>query len=302
MQPVLVIMAAGMGSRYGGLKQIDPVDAAGNLIIDFSIYDALRAGFREVICVIKHEIEADFKQAIGCRIEKHAAIQYAYQQLDALPAGFAVPPARQKPWGTTHAILCAGAQIAGRPFAVINADDYYGPEAFRRLYDYLAADTPDAEHALVAWQLENTLTEHGSVARGVCAVREGYLAHIQERRKVFLRGGIGEYTEDDGATFIPLPPGTPVSMNFWGFKPGILPLLAATFERNFAAGVAADPLRYEDLLPNAVQAAIDAGAARVRVLSTPDKWFGVTYQEDRPMVQRAVAALKAQGVYEEGLW
>ena len=302
MEPILAIMAAGMGSRYGGLKQIDPVDAAGNLIIDFSIYDALRAGFKRVIFIIKREIEAPFREAIGDRISRHVETAYAFQELDMLPAGCWIPPERTKPWGTTHAVLCAANEISNRPFAVINADDYYGPGAFQELYGFLTADSEENRHALVGYRLENTLTEYGSVARGVCNVDEsGYLSHIVERKKIYKRGESGAFTEDD-VTFTHLPKGTPVSMNCWGFKPSILGAFQKTFEENFEAGVKANPEKYEDLLPNAVQSLMSRGQGSVKVLDTPDKWFGVTYKEDKPEVIKSIAAKKAQGLYTEKLW
>lgn len=302
MQPVLVIMAAGMGSRYGGLKQMDPVDPAGNLIIDFSIFDALKAGFEEVIFIIKQELEGDFRSAIGDRIARHARVRYAFQRLDALPEGFQVPQGRVKPWGTTHALLCAQEAIAGRPFCAINADDYYGPTAYQRIYQFLSGPRPQGEHALVAWQLANTLTDHGSVARGICAVENEHLTHIVERKTIIRQGDGGAFTEDGGATYTPLAGNTPVSMNFWGFGPEMLPLLDRNFRENLRAGMEADPLKYEDLLPNAVQAAMARGDASIRVLRSPDTWFGVTYKADKPQVVASIAACKARGLYPDPLW
>ena len=302
MQPVLVIMAAGMGSRYGGLKQMDPVDPAGDLIIDFSIFDALKAGFAEVIFIIKQELEGDFRSAIGDRIARHARVRYAFQRLDALPEGFQVPQGRVKPWGTTHALLCAQEAIAGRPFCAINADDYYGPTAYQRIYQFLSGPRPQGEHALVAWQLANTLTDHGSVARGICAVENEHLTHIVERKTIIRQGDGGAFTEDGGATYTPLAGNTPVSMNFWGFGPEMLPLLDRNFRENLRGGMEADPLKYEDLLPNAVQAAMARGDASIRVLRSPDTWFGVTYKADKPQVVASIAACKARGLYPEPLW
>ncbi len=302
MQPVLVIMAAGMGSRYGGLKQMDPVDPAGDLIIDFSIFDALKAGFAEVIFIIKQELEGDFRSAIGDRIARHARVRYAFQRLDALPEGFQVPQGRVKPWGTTHALLCAQEAIAGRPFCAINADDYYGPTAYQRIYQFLSGPRPQGEHALVAWQLANTLTDHGSVARGICAVENEHLTHIVERKTIIRQGDGGAFTEDGGATYTPLAGNTPVSMNFWGFGPEMLPLLDRNFRENLRAGMEADPLKYEDLLPNAVQAAMARGDASIRVLRSPDTWFGVTYKADKPQVVASIAACKARGLYPDPLW
>ena len=245
-QPVLVLLAAGMGSRYGGLKQIDPIDAAGNLIIDFSIYDAIRAGFHDLVFIIKHEIEQDFMDAIGSRISRRANVKCAFQEMSKLPHGLKAPEGRTKPLGTTHALLCARDEIGGRPFAVINSDDYYGPAAYKQLYEFLAGDTPSDEQLMIGYKLENTLTENGSVARGICEVDgEGFLTHIVERRRIFKREHGGAFTEDDGKTFIELPEGTPVSMNCWGFKPDILPMLEDVFKANFEAGIKENPAKYE---------------------------------------------------------
>ena len=279
-QPVLVLLAAGMGSRYGGLKQIDPIDAAGNLIIDFSIYDAIRAGFHDLVFIIKHEIEQDFMDAIGSRISRRANVKCAFQEMNKLPHGLKAPEGRTKPLGTTHALLCARDEIGGRPFAVINSDDYYGPAAYKQLYEFLAGDTPSDEQLMIGYKLENTLTENGSVARGIC----------------------GAFTEDDGKTFIELPEGTPVSMNCWGFKPDILPMLEDVFKANFEAGIKENPAKYEDLLPNAVQTLMSEGRVRVKVQESPDRWFGVTYKEDKSAVMESIEKIKAQGVYSEKLW
>lgn len=302
-QPVLVLLAAGMGSRYGGLKQIDPIDAAGNLIIDFSIYDAIRAGFHDLVFIIKHEIEQDFMDAIGSRISRRANVKCAFQEMNKLPHGLKAPEGRTKPLGTTHALLCARDEIGGRPFAVINSDDYYGPTAYKQLYEFLAGDTPSDEQLMIGYKLENTLTENGSVARGICEVDdEGFLTHIVERRRIFKREHGGAFTEDDGKTFIELPEGTPVSMNCWGFKPDILPMLEDVFKANFEVGIKENPAKYEDLLPNAVQTLMSEGRVRVKVEESPDRWFGVTYKEDKPAVMESIEKIKAQGVYSEKLW
>ncbi len=278
-QPVLVLLAAGMGSRYGGLKQIDPIDAAGNLIIDFSIYDAIRAGFHDLVFIIKHEIEQDFMDAIGSRISRRANVKCAFQEMNKLPHGLKAPEGRTKPLGTTHALLCARDEIGGRPFAVINSDDYYGPAAYKQLYEFLAGDTPSDEQLMI-----------------------GFLTHIVERRRIFKREHGGAFTEDDGKTFIELPEGTPVSMNCWGFKPDILPMLEDVFKANFEAGIKENPAKYEDLLPNAVQTLMSEGRVRVKVEESPDRWFGVTYKEDKSAVMESIEKIKAQGVYSEKLW
>ncbi len=289
-----------MGSRYGGgIKQMDPIDGDGCFIIDYSVYDALRAGFEEVVFIIKSAIEADFKATIGARVSPHCKAAYAYQELSDIPAGVALPEGRVKPLGTTHALLSAEEAIAGRPFAVINADDYYGPEAFRLLYDFLS--TPGDEHLAVGYLLENTLTDHGRVNRGECVVQDGYLSGISERLGIAKTADGAEYENEAGET-VALPRGTTVSMNCWGFRPSLFPLLRQRFEGKLAAGLAANPLKYEDLLPDAVSEAILAGKARVRVLPTHESWFGVTYQADKPLVEESIRKLKAAGVYGARLW
>ena len=301
-KPVLAILAAGMGSRYGGgIKQMDPIDPEGCFIIDYSVFDALRAGFEEVVFIIKHAIEADFKATIGARVAPHMKVTYACQGLDDIPAGIVLPEGRVKPVGTTHALLSAEKAIAGRPFAVINADDYYGPEAFRLLYDFLSDPAHAEEHLVVGYHLENTLTDHGRVNRGECVVKNGYLARISERLGIAKTPGGAEYQNAAGETVF-MPRGTTVSMNCWGFQSSLFPLLRTRFEANLAAGLAANPLKYEDLLPDAVCEAILAGKARVRVLPTHGSWFGVTYHEDKPMVVESIRALKDAGVYKERLW
>ena len=300
--PVLVIMAAGMGSRYGGLKQIDPVDRYGNIIIDFSIYDALRAGFGEIVFLIKHEIEADFRAAIGDRIATHAKVGYAFQEMENIPAGIALPQGRTKPLGTTHAVLCVREAVAGRPFAVINADDYYGAEAFDILHNFLSRPRGRNGHAAVGYPVENTLTDHGSVTRGVCEVNEdGYLTDIVERMKIVKTPDGAAYIGEDGA-MVAIPRGTTVSMNCWAFNEGIFDALRRRFERDLAAGLQNNPLKYEDLLPTAVCEALHEEDTRVQVIPTRESWFGVTYKEDMPLVKESFAALKRRGVYPEKLW
>ena len=304
-KPVLVVMAAGMGSRYGGLKQIDPVGGHGQLIIDYSIFDARRAGFETVVFIIKHEIEADFKAAIGDRLSKVMDVRYAFQQLDDLPAGYAVPEGRVKPWGTSHAILSARDVIDG-PFAVINADDYYGPEAFQKIYDYLLAN-PDRdgkyEYAMVGYLLENTVTENGHVARGICVTNaEGYLDSVTERTRIETYEGGIHYTEDSGGSWTDLPGETPVSMNLWGFGESFVKEADRRFARWLDENLEKDPLKCEYFLPLVVSELIGEKKAAVKVLRSTDKWYGVTYREDKPVVVEAIAKKTADGLYPENLW
>lgn len=301
-KPALVIMAAGMGSRYGGLKQIDPVDEYGNIIIDFSIYDALRAGFEDIVFIIKHEIEEDFKNAIGRRMEKRANVEYVFQQLDMLPEGFSVPEGRVKPWGTSHAILCCADVLNGRKFVPLNADDYYGPEAFALAYKFLMENDGRNEHCVIGYPVANTLTEHGSVSRGICEVNDGMLCDIHERTKVLMQSGRAVYTEDDGNTFIEIPEGSTVSMNMWGFNPGIMDEIKTSFPEFLRNNIDKNPLKCEDYLPEAVRRAITGSRASVKVLATHDRWHGVTYAEDKPALVEAIRTLKDAGVYPEKLW
>ena len=301
-KPSLVIMAAGMGSRFGGNKQIAPVDDAGHIIIDFSIFDAVRAGFGRVICVIKPEMEADFRRAIGDRIARRVDLRYAYQTLDAkLPAGFSIPEGRQKPWGTGHATLCALDQVDG-PFAVINADDFYGAGAFRAAGEFLAAAGDEREHAMVGYSVENTLTENGSVSRGVCVGKDGFLADITERTTIETRPGGAAYTEDGGATWTFIPAGTPVSMNLWAFRSGVQEAFPRLFAEFLENDVPKNPLKAEFYLPNIPKTLIASGAGRVRLLTTAERWYGMTYREDAEKVRAAIADMKARGLYPERLW
>lgn len=304
-KPVLVIMAAGMGSRYGGLKQIDPVDDEGHIIMDFSIYDAVRAGFKKVVFIIKKENEADFKATIGSRMEKFVQVEYVFQDIRNLPQGFSVPEGRVKPWGTGHAVLSCIDVIDG-PFAVINADDYYGREAFRLIYDYLTSheDGKKYEYAMVGYLLGNTLTENGHVARGVCQVDENdMLTGIHERTRIEKqKDGGAAYTEDDGNTWTLISTQATVSMNMWGFTNSMLGELKARFPQMLEEGLKSNPLKCEYFLPFVVDELIREQKAQVKVLTSTDKWYGVTYKEDKPVVVQAVRQMKNEGLYPKKLW
>lgn len=301
--PILVVLAAGMGSRYGGMKQIDPVGPNDQLIIDYSIYDARRAGFKKVIFVIKHEIEEAFKEAIGNRLSKIMDVKYAYQQLDDLPEGYRVPEGRTKPWGTSHAVLAARDLIDG-PFAVINADDYYGPEAYQVVYDYLVAHQNEpSEYCMVGFLLKNTVTDNGSVARGVCvAGQDAYLSDINERTRIEKFPDGIKFTEDDGQTWTTLPEDTPVSMNLWGFNQSVLPEMMQQFAGHLDRFYIENPLKGEFFIPLTVSQLIKEEKARVKILSSKDKWFGVTYKEDKPDVVAAIKEKTEAGLYPENLW
>lgn len=304
-KPVLVIMAAGMGSRYGGLKQIDPIDDQGNLIIDYSIYDAVAAGFEKIIFLIKKSIEEEFKEQIGRRMEKHVETAYVYQELDRLPEGYECPGERVKPWGTGHAVLCCAEELDGAPFAVINADDYYGKSAFQVIFDQLShmEDGDRYHYTMVGYDLYKTLTEHGHVARGVCTVDgDGMLREIVERTRIEKHGGMAEYTEDDGTSWTPLPENTIVSMNLWGFTPSILKELENRFPPFLDSSLESNPLKSEYFLPFVVDQLVREGQADVRVLHCADSWYGVTYKEDKERVVKAIRSFREAGLYPERLW
>ena len=303
-KPVLVIMAAGMGSRYGGLKQIDPVDDEGHIIMDFSMFDAKRAGFEKVIFIIKKENEADFKAAVGDRMAKYMDVSYAFQELTNIPEGYEVPEGRVKPWGTAHAVLSCIDQIDG-PFAVINADDYYGAEAFKLIYDYLDSHQDDDKYryTMVGYHLGNTVTDNGHVARGVCDMNEkGELVAIHERTRIEKRDGGIAFTEDDGASWTSVPANTIVSMNMWGFSKSILQEIKDGFPAFLDAGLKSNPMKCEYFLPSVVSDLLGADQATVAVLESADKWYGVTYKEDKPVVVAAIKKMKEDGLYPVHLW
>jgi len=300
-KPVLIIMAAGLGSRYGGPKQIAPVDDAGHIMIDYSIYDARRAGFETVIFVVNPKMERDFREAVGDRVSRHLEARYAPQLLESLPAGYEVPRGRAKPWGTAHAVLSAK-RLVSAPFAVINADDFYGEAAFRQIYTFLAERADEAHHAMVGYNVENTLTEHGHVARGVCRTdRDGNLLEIVERTHIAPRPGGAAYTKD-GRSYTFLPAGTVVSMNMWGFARSMMEEIESRFSSFLAENLPANPLKCEYFLPLVPNALLRENKVRIRVLPTPDRWYGVTYAEDMPVVRHAIATMKDQGKYPRDLW
>lgn len=298
-EPTLVILAAGMGSRFGGLKQIMAVDDFGHAIIDFSLYDAYRAGFRKVAFIIKHEIEEDFKAAVGRRMEKYFDVKYVYQQLDLLPEGYSVPEGRVKPWGTGHAVLCCRRIVDG-PFAVINADDFYGRAAYEAMYDFLSKERPGTEHAMVAYQLRNTVTETGYVARGICQVENGLLTDVVERTHIEKHGEVISFTED-GESYTPLPADVPVSMNCWAFSNSMLDELYKRFPAWLDANLSVNPTKCEYFLPFVTNAMIKDGEGTVAVLPCHEQWYGMTYKEDFPTVVNAIKALRDEGVYPEKL-
>ncbi len=301
-KPSLVIMAAGMGSRFGGLKQITPVDHEGHVIMDFSIFDAMRSGFQEAVIVINPENEGDFRRLIGDRISARFPIRYAYQSLDHIPSCFSVPEGRVKPWGTAHAVLCAAETLNG-PFAVINADDFYGAGAFSAIGNFLSENSCENEHAMAGYLLKNTITENGAVARGVCEVdRLGYLVSVTELTHIEKRSDGAAYSRDGGRTFTDIRADTVVSMNFWGFSASIIPALKTGFERFLSTILPADPLRAEYFLPSVVSGEIASWRAAVRVIPCHECWHGITYRDDMSSVTDAIAKMKRSGAYPDKLW
>ena len=303
-KPVLVVLAAGMGSRYGGLKQIDPVGLRDEAILDYSIYDACAAGFETVVVIIKEAIRADFMQTVGKRLEKAPAeIRYAYQELGELPEGYALPAGRTKPWGTAHALFCAAEAIGGAPFAVINADDYYGKTAYRTMYRFLAEDCRPGEYCMIGYRLGNTVTDHGAVTRGVCRVDEkGNLTSITECTHIEKHAGGIRFTADGGESWQALSPDTTVSMNMWGFGPDFLTHAARRFPAFLDRTLAENPEKGEYFLPLVVEQLLAEGVAGVRVLPSADQWYGVTYAADKPAVVQALRAMTDRGEYPVGLW
>ena len=303
-KPALVIMAAGMGSRYGGLKQIDKIDDAGHIIMDFSIYDAKRAGIEKVVFIIKRENEALFREVIGDSVAQQMDVEFAFQDINNIPEGFCVPEERVKPWGTAHAVLSCMEKVDG-PFAVINADDYYGAEAFQLIYDYLSSHQDDDKYryAMVGYELGKTVTENGYVSRGVCEVNENQeLISVTEKTRIEKRDGGIAYTEDNGETWVSISADTTVSMNMWGFTNSILQEIKNRFPAFLEEGLKKNPLKCECYLPAIVSELLAEDKATVTVLKSHDQWHGVTYKEDKPLVVKAIQNLKNNGLYPDYLW
>lgn len=303
-EPVIVVLAAGLGSRYGGIKQITPVGACKEKLLDYSLYDAKMAGFEKVVFVIREDLLADFESEVFANIRPFMEVEYVFQKQDAIPAGFSVPEGRAKPWGTAHAVLSAGELLKDTPFAVINADDFYGRQAFHEMYHFLksAQDGEKMAFSMVGYQLSNTVTENGTVSRGVCETDNGYLTTVVERTKIAKRADGIAYTEDDGETWVSLPESTTVSMNLFGFTPGVILEMNKRFVTFFENEVPENPLNSEFLLPFVVNDLIKEGKATVKMLRSSDRWYGVTYQEDRETVVEGIKQLSKDGVYPSPLW
>lgn len=302
-KPVLVVMAAGMGSRFGGLKQIEPVGSHGEALLDYSIYDALQAGFEKTVIIIKEAIRQDFMELVAPRLEKSPMqIEYAFQELEKIPQAYGVPNGRIKPWGTSHAVLCAREAIGDNPFVVLNADDFYGRTAFRSAYNWLMNNDSPKSYCMVGYEVGNTVTESGGVTRGICEFdRFGYLSKIVECSNIEKYQGDVRVPTRTGDWYI-LPPQHPVSMNMWGFQPDFLDALEKGFPIFLSNVVQSDPMKAEYLLPTTVGQLVEAGKCTVKVLTTPDRWYGVTYAADKPAVVEALRKLTEEGRYPDGLW
>ena len=302
-KPILVVMAAGMGSRYGGLKQIDPVGSHGEALLDYSLYDAWQAGFETAVVIIKEAIKADFMELVAPRLEKcPLEIKYAYQELEKIPEPFTVPNGRTKPWGTTHAVLCAKEVIGDNPFVVLNADDFYGRTAFRAAYNWLKNNDKPLSYCMVGYEVGRTVTESGGVTRGICEFdRFGYLSNIVECKGIEKHNGNIRLPKRDGTWYI-MPPEHPVSMNMWGFQPDFLDYVEERFPHFLKNVMPSDPMKCEFLLPTTVGHMVEAGRCSVKVLTSPDNWYGVTYAADKPKVVEALRALTESGRYPDGLW
>ena len=300
MKPVLLVMAAGLGSRYGGLKQLDKIGPNGEIILELSSYDAIKAGFEKIIFILRTEIVEDFKELIGNKLSQFAEIEYVIQDINNMPEGFNIPTGRVKPWGTGHAILCAK-DIVKSPFLVINADDYYGQESFKLMYDYLSTNTEENHHAMVGYKLKNTLSENGHVARGICTVEDGELKEIVERTKIIKIGESAFYTEDE-KEWIELDYNSIVSMNMWGFMNSIFEITEEGFKNFLQNNLNNNPLKAEYFIPLVVSDLINSGKGKVKVINSKDKWYGVTYQEDKALVKEAIKKMIDEGKYKKNLW
>ena len=303
MKETLVILAAGMGSRYGGLKQIDGVGSHNEPIIEFTIFDAIKTGFKKVVLIIRKEHEQVFEELLVSKIRPFIEVEYAYQDINDIPAGVEIPAERNKPWGTTHALLACRNILKDDPFVVCNADDFYGRNAFEQVMDFFHSSTDDNEYCMVGYKVENTLSDNGTVTRGVCHKDENdYLSSIKEIMKIKWndnRDGVEMEVDDK---YVPMEMGTPVSMNFWGFKPSIINKLNEVFINELPTGIKNNPLKYEALLPNHIGILKNQNKVRVKVLTSNDSWFGVTYKEDKPIVVAKIQAKKDDGTYPDELF
>ncbi len=303
MKETLVILAAGMGSRYGGLKQIDGVGNHNEPIIEFTIYDAIKTGFKKVVLIIKKEHQEIFEESLVKKVRPFIEVEYAFQDLDDLPDGIAVPEERVKPWGTTHALLSCRDILKDDPFIVCNADDFYGRNAFEKTMEFFHNGIGNDVYCMVGYKVENTLSDNGTVTRGVCQKdEEGYLASIREVMNIRWNETHDGVEYEENGEYVQMEMGTPVSMNFWGFMPSVLDRFMEIFRNELPHGIESNPLKYEALLPNHVGLLVKQGSSKVKVLTSEDSWFGVTYKEDKPGVVAKIQSLKDDGTYPDELF
>lgn len=300
MKPILLIMAAGLGSRYGGLKQIDKIGPNGEILLELAVHDAIKAGFEKIVFILREEIEEEFKELIGNKLEQYAEIRYAVQKIDNLPKGYSVPEGRTKPWGTGQAILCAR-DVVDSPFVAINADDFYGQEAFKKIYNFLTTNNDENMYGMVGYKLCNTLSENGHVARGVCKVKDGYLEEVVERTKIIKKDEAAFYTEDE-VNWIELQYDSPVSMNMWAFNTNIFEALEEQFKDFLDTEAKENPMKSEYFIPSVVSSLLGNNKIKVKVMESKDKWYGVTYQEDKYIVRSAIEDMIKEGIYDKNIW
>lgn len=300
MKPILLIMAAGLGSRYGGLKQIDKIGPSGEILLELSVHDAIKAGFKKVVFILREEIEDEFKELIGNKLEQYVDIEYVIQKIDNLPEGYSAPNGRSKPWGTGHAILCAK-NVVDEPFIAINADDFYGPEAFKKIYNFLIKNSDENMYGMIGYKLYNTLSQNGYVARGICSVKDGYLEEVVERTKIINRGEATFYTEDE-VNWVWLQYDSTVSMNMWAFNTNIFKVLEEQFKTFLDIEVKENLMKSEYFIPAVVNSLLTNNKIKVKVINSNDKWYGVTYQEDKYIVRNAIENMIKEGVYHKNIW
>lgn len=300
MKPILVVMAAGLGSRYGGLKQIDKIGPNGEILLELAVHDAISAGFEKVIFILREEIREEFKELIGNKLLKYIDIEYVIQKIDTLPEGYLVPEGRNKPWGTGHAILCAK-DVINEPFVVINADDFYGREAYKNIYDLLVNNEDENMYGMIGYKLCNTLSDNGHVARGVCKVKDGYLEEVVERTKIVKKENSALYTEDE-VMWHELNYNSIVSMNMWAFNPNIFEELEKDFKKFLDTEVKDNPLKSEYFIPTVVTKLLNENKIKVKVTESNDKWYGVTYQGDKDLVRAAIEEMIRNGIYKRNMW
>lgn len=300
MKPILLIMAAGFGSRYGGLKQIDKIGPNGEILLEISLHDAIKAGFEKVVFILREEIEDEFKELIGNKLKQYIEVEYVIQKIDNLPKGYSIPNGRSKPWGTGHAILCAK-NVVDAPFVVINADDFYGPKSFKKIYNFLIKNSDENIYGMIGYKLYNTLSQNGHVARGICSVKNGYLEEVVERTKIVKKGELVFYTEDD-IKWMEVENDSSVSMNMWAFNTNIFEALEEQFKNFLDVEAKQNPIKSEYFIPTVINSLLANNKIKVKIIESKDKWYGVTYQEDKYIVRNAIESMIKEGIYHKNIW